>query len=82
MHASVPVHAYRCMFLCKVAQGAVHQTQNDYLEEDEVQEVIAGGKNSVVGESMAHGGAINYEETVVYQNEAAIPSYLIVYRLP
>ena len=22
------------------------------------------------------------EETVVYQNEAAIPSYLIVYRLP
>ena len=27
-------------------------------------------------------GALSYEETVVYRNEAAIPSYLIVYRLP
>ena len=44
--------------------------------------VDGGGADSVVGLSVADGGKINYEETVVYRNEAAIPSYLIVYRLP
>lgn len=74
--------SYRCMFLCKVAEGAVYKTQTEQLEEDAVREILTCGYNSVVGESVANGGAINYEETVVYQNEAAIPSYLIVYRLP
>jgi len=28
------------------------------------------------------GGALNFEENVVYDQRAAIPSYLIVYKLP
>lgn len=28
------------------------------------------------------GGGLNHDELVVYKNEAAIPSYLIVYALP
>ena len=41
-----------------------------------------GGADSIVGLCTADGGALNYEETVVYRNAAAIPSYLIVYRIP
>ena len=41
-----------------------------------------GGADSIVGLCTADGGALNYEETVVYRTAAAIPSYLIVYRIP
>ena len=30
----------------------------------------------------ADDGALNYEENVVYKDCCAIPSYLIVYRMP
>jgi hypothetical protein len=38
--------------------------------------------DSVVGLPVQDGGALNHEEAVVYAEAAAIPSYLIVYRLP
>lgn len=47
----------------------------------QVNGLVAAGADSVVGLSIADGGAINHEETVVYCNEAAIPSYLIVYQI-
>jgi len=67
--------------------GEAYRTSKDALTEDEVGRIVearggGGGADSIVGLSNADGGALNYEETVVYRNEAAIPSYLIVYRLP
>lgn len=37
------------------------------------------GYNSVRGLTRTEGGALNWDELVVYQDCAAIPSYLIVY---
>ena len=84
---SQPGGTYKCMFLCKVAEGASHRSKRDRLDEFEVDSLIAArgqgaAHDSIVGVSVADGGAINHEETVVYTNEAAIPSYLIVYRMP
>ena len=41
-----------------------------------------GSYDSVIGLTVADGGALNYEESVVYDEAAAIPSYLIVYKMP
>lgn len=84
---SLTAGTYKCMFLCKVAEGASHRSKRDRLDEFEVDSLIAArgqgaAHDSIVGVSVADGGAINHEETVVYTNEAAIPSYLIVYRMP
>ena len=78
---------YRLMFMCKVAEGEAHRTREDQLSEAQVDALVAarrrgGEADSVIGLSVQDGGAINYEESVVYRNEAAIPSYLIVYRVP
>ena len=35
----------------------------------------------MVGETKAKGGALNYDELVVYAEEAALPEHLIVYSL-
>ena len=44
--------------------------------------VVQGGSmHSVQGVTCAEGGGLNFEETVVYRNDAAIPSYLIVYKM-
>ena len=84
---SVPRGRYRLMFMCKVAAGAEHRTAADGLSEAQVDDLVraraAGGTfDSVVGLDADSGGSLNYEETVVYRNEAAIPSYLIVYEVP
>jgi len=71
---------YRVMFLCKVAQGNVYRTKEPTI--DDVQPILRNDYHSVVGLTQDHGGALNYEETVVYDKNAAIPSYLLVYRLP
>ena len=39
-------------------------------------------KNSLVGLVISQGGQLNYDEMVVYDSKAAIPSYLIVYKCP
>ena len=74
----------RLMFLCKVALGLVHETQEESLEEGEIARLIEGkGRggqyHSIVGGGKAEGGPLNYQETVVYAAQAAVPSYLIVY---
>ena len=71
----------RCMFLCKVAVGAPHETYEETLSQRDVEAAVGRGYNSVVGLDRADGGALNYEETVLYDEHAAIPSYLIVYEL-
>ena len=44
--------------------------------------VFDTGHDSVVGETKVKGGALNYDELVVYAEAAALPQYLIVYSLP
>lgn len=77
---------YRCMFLCKVALGHPLRTDQERIDDAQIDvHVRARGRggqyDSVVGLTTAEGGTLNYEESVVYNEEAAIPSYLIVYRL-
>jgi len=77
---------YRVMFLCKVALGTPMHTRDERLEDTQINTLVmarghGGAYDSVVGLTTADGGALNYEESVVYDESAAIPSYLIVYRL-
>lgn len=65
---------WRCMFLCRVALGKSWETQAD--QKDMVQP--PPGFDSVEG---VVGEDLNYDEVVVYNEHAAIPSYLIVYML-
>jgi hypothetical protein len=79
--------AHRCMFLCKTALGAPLRTTADHLDEAQINaEIVARGKggayDSVVGLTTANGGSLEHEENVLYEEAAAIPSYLIVYKLP
>jgi hypothetical protein len=76
----------RCMFLCKVALGRALRTAEDRLEDDRVDDLLrargrGGEYDSVVGLTTAEGGKLNYEESVVYSEEAALPSYLVVYKM-
>ena len=74
------------MFLRKVALGSPLRTPEDRIDDAQIDATLrargrGGQYDSVVGLTMAEGGKLNYEESVVYNEEAAIPSYLIVYRL-
>lgn len=69
----------RVMFLCKVALGSVYETTRDRI--DDVQPIL-DRNDSIVGLTTDDGGALNYDEAVVYDPSAAIPSYLVVYRIP
>lgn len=71
---------YRVMFLCKVAAGErPFETQEAGLHHRAVCEIIEGERHTcIVGKV---GPNLNYEEIVVYNNAAAIPSYLIVYQI-
>ncbi|CAM9994410.1 unnamed protein product [Ectocarpus fasciculatus] len=66
----------RCMFVANVTVGNAYLTQQVSLGQNMCP---PAGHDSVVGEA---GGGLNHDELVVYKNEAAIPSYLIVYALP
>ena len=59
----------------------------DHLDEAQIDaEIVARGQggayDSVVGLTTANGGSLEHEENVLYEEAAAIPSYLIVYKLP
>jgi hypothetical protein len=41
-----------------------------------------GYHDSVQGLTIEKGGGLNYDELVVYRNDAAVPSYLVVYQMP
>ncbi|XP_019853242.1 PREDICTED: uncharacterized protein LOC109582764 isoform X3 [Amphimedon queenslandica] len=64
---------YRAMLLCDVAPGNKHVVKNDQTK-------LMGpptGHNSVYG---ASGGALNYDEIVLYKSEAINPKYIIFYK--
>ena len=74
-----------CGRAVQVAVGNEYRTTEDNLNEGAVSQHIAargqgGQHHSTVGLTTQDGGRLNYEETVVYEGRAAIPSYLIVYR--
>ena len=84
--------ALRSMFMCKVAAGRTFRAPSDSMEEAAALATMAQhGCHSILGEPASGGeGAVatnggglfrnlNYDELVVYNETAAIPSYLIVY---
>jgi hypothetical protein len=68
---------WRTMFVASVAAGKAFC---DLQGELDVERPPAG-HDSIVGETKAKGGALNYDELVVYAEEAALPEHLIVYSL-
>ena len=74
----------RLVFLCKVAQGSSFECRQDRLEPGQVQGLVKpnGAHDSIHGLTVASGGALNFDELVVYRNDAAVPSYLIAYQMP
>ncbi|CBN80081.1 conserved unknown protein [Ectocarpus siliculosus] len=66
----------RCMFVANVTAGNAYLTQQGSLGQDMCP---PAGYDSVVGEV---GSGLIHDELVAYEDEAAIPSYLIVYALP
>ncbi|CAN0183221.1 unnamed protein product [Ectocarpus sp. 12 AP-2014] len=65
----------RCMFLSSVTVGRAFNTYEGKLPPEQCPPL---GFDSVVGE---RGPALNYPEVVVYREEAALPTHLIVYGL-
>ncbi|CAM9848754.1 unnamed protein product [Pylaiella littoralis] len=65
----------RCMFVANVAAGKAHTTKDRDLP---IKMCPPAGYDSVVGEV---GQGLNYDELVVYKDEAALPTHLIVYAL-
>ena len=70
---------FRVMFLSKVALGRAYETTADLI--DDLQPILQD-YDTIIGLTTKDGGQLNYQETVVYDDTAAIPSYLVVYRLP
>jgi hypothetical protein len=65
---------YRAMLLCNVVVGRAFKTKEGVLEPP----FPRPGYDSTIGEV---GPNLNYDEVVVYKEEAAIPAYLITYSL-
>lgn len=79
--------AQRVMFLCKVHTGRAFKCTAPSLTQNQVDNLLSQGYESVIGEASSTvyegtQGALNSDELVVYNNAAAIPSYLIVYEVP
>mmetsp|Transcript_7097 Transcript_7097/g.10586 ORF Transcript_7097/g.10586 Transcript_7097/m.10586 type:complete len:395 (+) Transcript_7097:68-1252(+) len=70
----------RVMFLCKVTLGRIYQTIEPQLEQQQIDQLSAN-YDSLLGLTHHNGGALNHPENVIYSSSAAIPSYLIVYRV-
>lgn len=63
---------YRAMLLCRVAVGRRYLTRNNHCE----LRAPPSGYDSVHGR---HGGTLNYDEIVVYNPEAVLPTHVILY---
>lgn len=70
------------MFLCKVVAGRTYSEKTGGLDQDNVASVLGQGFDSITGETTTFGGSLNYDELVVYRPDAALPSYLIAYKMP
>ena len=66
----------RKMLLCKVARGKVYKTAQNM---DTLQGAAPPGHDSVHGEATS-GGALNYDELVVFKEEAILPYLVVEYR--
>jgi hypothetical protein len=66
----------RKMLLCKVAMGKVHKTSTDMAT---LKGAAPTGFDSVHGEA-TKAGALNYDELVVYREEAVLPFAVVEYR--
>ena len=67
---------YKVMILNKVVVGQGYQLTKDNMKLTEP----PPGFNSILGEPSKTGN-LNYDEVVVYREEASIPQYLIVYKV-
>ncbi|CAN0059865.1 unnamed protein product [Pylaiella littoralis] len=67
----------RCMFLASVAIGRAFKTYEGQLDRN-ANLCPPPGFDSVIGEEGPH---LNYPEVVVYREQAALPTHLIVYTL-
>ena len=65
----------RAVFLCHVCTGKEYRTKAKNIKKGPFP---PSGYDSIIGEV---GNGLNYPETVVYNDSAAIPGYLIVYDL-
>ena len=63
------------MLLCKVARGNIFKTENNM---DTLQGAAPEGYDSVHGDAQ-NGGALNYDELVVYKEEAVLPYAIVEY---
>jgi len=63
---------YRAMLLCKVAVGKRYITQHNHCELT----APPSGYNSVYGK---RGGSLNYDEIVIYNPEAVLPTHVLLY---
>ena len=71
----------RSMLMCKVVAGNAHNTKLERLEQHHVDGYIASGYDSIIGLTTKDDGKLNYDEIVVYDKHAALPSYLVVYEM-
>ena len=69
------------MFLCRVALGRTLNTTEPLLDLQATAQALQAGHDSVTGLTVADGGKLNFEENVVYSSAAAIPSYIIIYKI-
>ena len=75
MNALGPGGHRRAMLLCKVASGRVYRTR---VNMDRGQKVPPTGYDSVHGEA-SERGQLNYDELVVYEEEAILPFAVVEY---
>eukprot|EP00960_Hanusia_phi_P009331 270302-Hanusia_phi.AAC.2 len=76
----------RIVFLCKICLGNTYCAQEELIHTDQVNSLIrcrtgSATFDSITGLTIAEGGKLNYQENVIYCNDAAIPSYLVVYKV-
>ena len=65
----------RKILLCKVARGDIFKTENNM---DTLRGAAPEGYDSVHGDAQK-GGALNYDELVVYKEEAVLPYAIVEY---
>jgi hypothetical protein len=71
-----PGQHIRRMLLCKVARGNVYRTADNM---DDLQGAAPEGYDSVHGDAQK-GGALNFDELVMYKEEAVLPFAIVEYR--
>ena len=71
---------WRAVFECQVAVGRTYETEEDWNVDDGSMpdELPPRGFDSVSGVPGRH---LNYPETVVYDERACVPSFLVIYSL-